>query len=89
MGGLGINATMHFLNRVVRKTEDLYGDGAEHFPQVLEINPSVPCLSHAILQGDHDECGSMLGNMARNLSKANAEFIICFNNTAHAFEKEI
>lgn len=70
---------------MVEKTYELYGCDTEHIPQVLEMNPKVPNLSEAIMSGHGDPCAEQLRKMAKNLAAASADYIVCVNNTAHAF----
>jgi aspartate racemase len=90
LGGLGPEATINFLSCILRKTSELYGASLDqnHIHTVVELNPKVPNRNYAI-RGTGDNCGPSLRAMSENLVRANADFIVCACNTAHAFEKDI
>lgn len=90
LGGLGPEATVHFLANILTTTQRLYDcqEDQDHIHTVVELNPKVPNRNHAIY-GTGEDCGPVLERMAGNLAAANADFIVCACNTAHAFEKEM
>ena len=86
LGGLGPEATIQFLQRIVSKTSSMYGAVADqnHIHTVVELNPKVPCRTSAIL-GKGEDSGPALCQMSQNLVKANVDFVVVACNTAHAF----
>jgi aspartate racemase len=59
-----------------------------HVHMVVELNPKVPDRNKSIY-GTGENCGPYLKEMAQNLVKANADFVVCACNTAHFYRKEI
>lgn len=75
---------------ILRKTSELYGakTDQEHIHTLVELNPKVPNRNHSI-SGSGLDCGPALGQMAENLVKANADFVVCACNTAHAYRQNM
>lgn len=90
LGGLGPEATINFLSCILQKTSELYSASVDqsHIHTLIEMNPKVPNRNQAIY-GTGEDAGPSLRQMSENLVKANADFIVCACNTAHAFEKYI
>lgn len=90
LGGLGPEATIQFLQCILAKTSELYGASVDqnHIRTVVELNPKVPNRNHAI-NGTGEDCGPVLNQMAKNLVKADVDFIVCACNTAHAFQADM
>ena len=75
---------------ILRKTSELYGakTDQDHIHTLVELNPKVPNRNESI-SGNGVDCGPSLGEMAQNLVKAKADFIVCACNTAHAYRKNM
>lgn len=80
LGGMGPEATVDFLGRIIRLT-DAHEDG-DHIHCIVEQNPKVPSRIKCILHGECDP-GATLAAMARNLETAGADFLCMPCNTAH------
>ena len=62
LGGLGPEATVHFLGAILEKTKELYDarEDQEHIHTLVELNPKVPNRNHATY-GTGEDCGPVLG----------------------------
>jgi len=86
LGGMGPEATVSFLARVValtpaRKDQD-------HLRIIVDNNPKIPDRTEAILSGDRSILPVLL-ETARNLEKTGVDFIVIPCNTAHYFYEEL
>jgi aspartate racemase len=86
LGGLGPEATLHFLARVVALTP--IERDQDHLHVIVDINPKVPDRNAAIA-GTGPSSGPALAAMAARLAQAGADFLAMPCNTAHAYEAEI
>lgn len=86
LGGLGPEATIDFMARVVAAT------GAEcdqdHIRMLIDHNPTVP-NRHQAIAGITPSVGPQLAAMAKGLESAGADFLVMVCNTAHAYAEEI
>ena len=82
MGGMGPDATVDFMARVIALT-DSNGD-QDHVHMIVDQNPTVPDRQSAIREGT-DEVSDALGVMAKRLEDAGADFLVMVCNTAHVF----
>uniref|UniRef100_A0A7S1ZLJ7 Aspartate racemase n=1 Tax=Ditylum brightwellii TaxID=49249 RepID=A0A7S1ZLJ7_9STRA len=91
LGGLGPEATVHFLSRILARTVNLYHASIDqqHIPIIIQHNPTVPNRNDAI-DGVGTNCGPHLRDMTSSLVKSGAvDFIVLACNTAHAFQSYI
>jgi len=80
IGGMGPQATIDFLNKVVSLTKA--GKDQEHIKLIIYMNPTIPDRSRALLEnGENPE--SALITSARLLEKAGADFLAVPCVTAH------
>lgn len=86
MGGLGPEATVDFMARVVAATEASCDQ--EHIRMLVDHNPSVP-NRHDAIAGNTPSVGPELAAMARGLEAAGADFLVMVCNTAHAYSDDI
>ena len=86
LGGMGPDATVDFMTKVIAATPA--GSDQEHVHMIIDHNPHVPDRTRAIL-GDGGDPGAVLAEMATQLQRAGAEFIVMPCNTAHAFQAVI
>ena len=82
MGGMGPDATVDFMARVIALT-DSDGD-QDHVHMIVDQNPTIPDRQTAIRNGTAD-VSDALGVMAKRLEDAGADFLVMVCNTAHAF----
>ncbi len=86
MGGLGPEATVDFMARVLALTPA--SRDQDHIHMLVDQNPGVPNRQEAILRGAEDPAPA-LAAMANRLESAGADFVVMPCNAAHAFQTEI
>jgi len=86
MGGMGPEATIDFMTKVLAKTKA--GSDQEHIRMIVDHDPKVP-NRHAAIKGVGEDVGGYLANMAKGLEDSGADFVAMVCNTAHAFEDNI
>ena len=86
LGGMGSDATVDFMSRVVRATPA--DKDQDHLRILVDNNPQVPNRQEALLRGGEDP-GPALASMAKGLEAAGADFLVMPCNTAHAFKEAI
>jgi len=82
MGGMGPDATVDFMAKVIAMTESARDQ--DHVHMIVDHDPSVPNRQHAIRTGI-DDVTPHLARMARRLQDAGADFLVMVCNTAHVF----
>jgi aspartate racemase len=80
MGGMGPEATVDFMAKVVALTAS--GRDQDHVHMIVDQDPSVPNRRDAI-GGDGTEVTKRLAAMAKRLEEAGADFLVLVCNTAH------
>lgn len=83
MGGMGPEATVELMRRVIRATPAR--DDADHIRMIVDNNPKVPSRIKALIDGTGEDPGPMLAAMARGLEAAGADFLVIPCNTAHHY----
>jgi len=86
LGGMGPEATVDFMARVITLTEAACDQ--DHIRLLVDHNPKVPSRQAAMLEGVGDP-GPVLADMARRLEAAGADFLVMPCNAAHAFAGDI
>jgi aspartate racemase len=86
LGGLGPEATVDFMARVVAATEASCDQ--DHIRMLIDHNPGVP-NRHDAIAGNIPSVGPQLADMARGLEQAGADFLVMVCNTAHAYSDDI
>ncbi len=86
LGGMGPEATVDFMSRVIRLTPA--DRDQDHLRMLVDSNPHVPNRQDALLR-DGEDPGPALAAMARGLETAGADFLVMPCNTAHAFSDAI
>lgn len=86
LGGMGPEATVYLLNRVIANTDA--GEDGHHVRCLVDQNPQVPSRIKAILEGGEDP-GPVLARMAADLEAAGSDFLCMPCNTAHYWLSEI
>ncbi len=86
LGGLGPEATVDFMARVLALTPA--ASDQDHVHMLVDQNPSVPNRQEAVLRDGEDPTPAIV-EMAKRLESAGCEFLVMPCNTAHAWEEAI
>ncbi|MDH3577813.1 MAG: amino acid racemase [Gammaproteobacteria bacterium] len=86
IGGMGPDATIDFMSRVLEKTPA--DKDQDHIRMLVEHNPRIPSRQLA-MRGDGENPGPVLAEMAMRLEAAGADFIVMPCNAAHAWQDDI
>lgn len=87
LGGMGPEATVDLLRRVVAKTPAR--DDADHIHMLIDNNPHVPSRIAALIDGTGPSPGPELVRMARQLEANGAGMLAIACNTAHWYAPDI
>ena len=82
MGGMGPDATVDFMAKVIAMTDS--GRDQDHIHMIVDHDPTVPNRRDAIETGN-DDVSDRLTAMAKRLEHAGADFLVMVCNTAHIF----
>ena len=83
LGGMGPEATIDLMQRIIRLTPAL--DDIDHVRCIVDNNPKVPSRIKAIIEGHGEDPGPCLSDMARRLESWGADFLAIPCNTAHYY----
>ncbi|MDG2088360.1 MAG: amino acid racemase [Arenicellaceae bacterium] len=86
MGGMGPEATLDFMAKVLQRT-DASAD-QDHLRLLIDHNPKVP-NRHVSINGSGEDVIPYLLEMATNLERSGADFVVMVCNTAHAYQRPI
>ena len=86
LGGMGPEATLDFLARVVTLTPA--ATDQDHVHMIVDNRPQVPNRNEAIA-GTGPSPAPLLAAMAQGLERCGADFLVMPCNTAHAFQDSI
>lgn len=86
LGGMGPDATVTFMQRVIDATPAQ--DDIDHVHLLVDNNPKVPSRIKALIEGDGENPGPVIAEMARRLERAGAHFLVMPCNTAHYYWKD-
>ena len=86
MGGMGPDATVDFMAKVIALTGS--ATDQDHIHLIVDQDPGVPNRQHAIQNGSSDVTRA-LGEMAARLENAGADFLVLVCNTAHVFLDDV
>lgn len=86
IGGMGPDATVDFMSRVLRETPA--NTDQDHVRMVVEHNPRIPSRQLA-MRGEGESPGPAMAAMAARLELAGAEFLVMPCNLAHAWQSDI
>ena len=87
IGGMGPEATLDLLRRVLAKTPAQ--DDQDHIHLIVESNPKIPSRIAHLIEGTGADPTPELIRIARNLERAGAEALAIPCNTAHAYAHSI
>ena len=83
IGGMGPEATVDLMQRIIRLTPAT--DDKDHIRCIVDNNPKVPSRIKAIIDGDGEDPGPVMADMARRLEAWGADFLVIPCNTAHVY----
>lgn len=83
IGGMGPEATVDLMSRIIRNTPAL--DDIDHIRCIVDNNPKVPSRIKALLEGEGENPGPVMAEMARGLENWGADFLCIPCNTAHNY----
>ena len=83
IGGMGPEATVDFLRRIVAATPAR--DDADHIRVLVDNNPKIPSRIAALIDGTGADPLPVLVEMARGLERQGADFLTIPCNTAHYY----
>jgi aspartate racemase len=86
LGGMGPDATVDFMTKVIALTRA--DKDQDHLHMLVDHDPTVPNRQDAIL-GDGEDPGPAMAAMARRLEAAGADFLVIPCNTAYAFQDSV
>ena len=86
LGGMGPDATVDFMEKVIALTPAKKDQ--DHIHMLVDHNPTVPNRQAAILDGGEDP-GPVLAEMAKRLEAAGAELLVIPCNTAYVFATSV
>jgi aspartate racemase len=87
IGGMGPEATLDLMRRVLAKTPAQ--DDQDHIHLIVESNPKIPSRIAHLIEGTGVDPTSELVRIARNLERAGAQALAIPCNTAHAYAPSI
>lgn len=86
LGGMGPEATVDFMSKVIALTPA--DKDQDHIRMLVEHNPQVPNRQAAIME-DGEDPGPVLAAMAKRLEAAGAEMLVIPCNTAYVFASSV
>jgi len=86
IGGMGPDATVDFMTRVLRTTPAKTDQ--DHVRMVADHNPKIPSRQLA-MRGEGENPGPVIAAMAAGLEAAGADFLVMPCNVAHAWQSDI
>jgi aspartate racemase len=87
IGGMGPEATVDFLRRIVEATPAR--DDADHIRVLVDNNPKIPSRIAALIEGTGEDPTPVLIAMAQGLERQGADFLTIPCNTAHWYRPAI
>lgn len=87
IGGMGPEATVEFMRRIIAKTPA--HDDRDHLRILVDNNPKIPSRIAALIEGDGEDPSAVLCEMARGLETQGADFLVVPCNTAHYYLENI
>jgi aspartate racemase len=87
IGGMGPEATVDLMRRVIVKTPAR--DDQDHVHLIVENNPKIPSRIAHLIEGTGPDPTPELVRLAQNLERAGAQALAMPCNTAHAYAEAI
>lgn len=87
IGGLGPDATVEFMRRIIRSTPSR--DDSDHVHMLVDNDPRVPSRIEHLIEERGESPGPYLADMGRRLELAGADFLAMPCNTAHHYYQDI
>lgn len=87
LGGMGPQATILLMQRIVDAVPA--ADDKDHIPLIVDSNTQVPSRIRALIEGNGENPGPVLADMARRLETAGATALAMPCNTAHYYAPDI
>ncbi len=87
MGGMGPEATVLFMARVIQRTRAR--DDSDHIPMIVDNNTQIPSRIKRLIENQGEDPVPVLADMARKLEAHGAEALAMPCNTAHNYAAEI
>jgi len=87
IGGMGPEATVDLMQRIIRLTPAL--DDGDHIHCLVDNNPKIPSRIKAIIEGRGEDPGPVIAEMARRLEAWGADFLAIACNTAHFYYETV
>ena len=87
LGGMGPQATILLMQKLLDSVPA--ADDADHIPLIVDQNPQVPSRIRHLLNGDGEDPGPVLADMARRLVAGGAVALAMPCNTAHHYAAAI
>jgi len=87
LGGMGPEATVDLMRRVIKNTPAQ--DDIDHVHCIVDNNPKVPSRIKALVEGSGETPAPVMVEMARRLEKAGADFLCIACNTAHHYYPDV
>lgn len=83
LGGMGPEATVDLMMRIIEHTPAM--DDFDHIRCIVDNNPKVPSRIKAIIEGNGENPGPCIADMAKRLEVWGADFLVIPCNTAHYY----
>lgn len=83
IGGMGPEATVDFMRRLVARTPAR--DDVDHLHVLVDNNPKIPSRIAALIEGTGEDPTPVLCRMAQGLEAQGADFLVMPCNTAHYY----
>jgi aspartate racemase len=83
LGGMGPEATVDLMQRIINLTPA--DDDIDHVRCIVDNNPKVPSRIKAIIDGNGEDPGPCMADMAKRLESWGADFLAIPCNTAHYY----
>ncbi|HEX4635144.1 MAG TPA: amino acid racemase [Rhizomicrobium sp.] len=87
IGGMGPEATVDFLRRLIAATPA--HDDKDHLHVLVDNNPKIPSRIAALIEGMGEDPAPVLCEMAKGLERQGADFLVVPCNTAHHYLPQI
>ena len=87
IGGMSYESSIHYYERINRQVHEEMG--GLNCAEMLIYNVNFEIIRKLMLEGKWEEIGEILGNVAKILEEAGADFIVIATNTMHKLVEQI